>query len=159
MKKRLAPLFVAALAIAGITTGSVPSRLTPGSATAFVGVEEAAAATPVCTWVRTRPTDNNRRALVPVVSTSNNSADCVLRRGNDNTAVATLQFALRHCWGENINVDGVFGGQTEAAVLRVQGKMGVSRDGIWGRKSTTSKNARWLDGTNPLSCGALVPGF
>ena len=55
-----------------------------------------------------------------------------LQRGDDGPAVATLQRALRESRYWVGGVDGVFGLNTEHAVLAVQKANGLTRDGIYG---------------------------
>ncbi|MDO4565664.1 MAG: M14 family zinc carboxypeptidase [Clostridia bacterium] len=56
----------------------------------------------------------------------------VLRYGERGGKVRLLQLALKRA-GENINIDGIFGRRTLAAVQRFQTQNGLSADGIVGR--------------------------
>ena len=58
-----------------------------------------------------------------------------LRRGSKGDAVRELQLALYHLDHENLMVDGIFGGKTEAAVRDFQEKCGLTADGIVGPKT------------------------
>ena len=58
-----------------------------------------------------------------------------LRRGSKGDAVRELQLALYHLDHENLMVDGIFGGKTEAAVRDFQDKCGLTVDGIVGPKT------------------------
>ena len=64
--------------------------------------------------------------------TANGDANCVLGRGNQSAAVATLQGALNRCNGQGIAVDGIFGPATEQAVRNVQRANGIRVDGVYG---------------------------
>jgi peptidoglycan hydrolase-like protein with peptidoglycan-binding domain len=55
----------------------------------------------------------------------------IVRRGDENHPVKTLQYLLR-AHGQNIAADGIFGPRTEAAVRAVQQASGVGVDGIVG---------------------------
>ena len=69
------------------------------------------------------------------------SYDCYLERGAENYGVQELQYSLRFCNGQNIAVDGVFGGATEQAVKNVQYKHGLVVDGVYG--PDTSRVMKW----------------
>lgn len=58
-----------------------------------------------------------------------------LRRGSKGDAVRELQLALYHLDHEDLMVDGIFGGKTEAAVRDFQAKCGLTADGIVGPKT------------------------
>ncbi|MEL7349377.1 MAG: peptidoglycan-binding domain-containing protein, partial [Pseudomonadota bacterium] len=55
----------------------------------------------------------------------------VLRQGDNGPAVRRLQRALIAA-GERVTADGIFGARTAAALKRVQGSLGLVRDGIAG---------------------------
>jgi len=58
----------------------------------------------------------------------------ILRKGNSGPAVKVLQNLLNQ-WGANLNVDGVFGSKTEAAVKDFQSTHKLTADGIVGPKT------------------------
>jgi peptidoglycan hydrolase-like protein with peptidoglycan-binding domain len=58
----------------------------------------------------------------------------VVKRGDDNENVRTVQFLLNHR-GCDIAVDGVFGPQTEAEVRALQGRQGLTVDGQVGNQT------------------------
>ena len=55
----------------------------------------------------------------------------VLRNGNQNLAVFTLQNWLNAVAGEKLQADGVFGRLTEAALVRYQRRKGLVSDGLF----------------------------
>ncbi len=66
------------------------------------------------------------------------AADGVLKKGSSGDAVVTVQKKLKQ-WGYyNGAVDGVFGSQTEAAVIYFQRKNGLTPDGIVGKKTAAA---------------------
>jgi peptidoglycan hydrolase-like protein with peptidoglycan-binding domain len=70
-------------------------------------------------------------------STSNNSSDWTgqtLRKGNQGEAVKDLQRMLNSV-GYNIKVDGIFGSETEKAVISFQKSAGIQIDGVAGNQT------------------------
>ena len=66
------------------------------------------------------------------------AADDVLKKGSSGDAVVAVQKKLKQ-WGYyNGTVDGVFGSQTEAAVIYFQRKNGLTPDGIVGKKTAAA---------------------
>ncbi|QER90454.1 peptidoglycan-binding domain-containing protein [Streptomyces tendae] len=101
----------------------------------------AAAAYPWCTssaWTQSADTTWTTRP-----STSNTNTTCVMAQGSTGAGVTSLQKALRHCYGRNIAIDGVFGPATEAALKYAQGRAGVSQDGEYG--PVTRNAILWAD--------------
>ncbi|MEL6774077.1 MAG: peptidoglycan-binding protein, partial [Pseudomonadota bacterium] len=66
-----------------------------------------------------------------VATRANADATPVLRQGDNGPAVRRLQRALIAA-GERVTADGIFGARTAAALKRVQGSLGLVRDGIAG---------------------------
>ena len=58
----------------------------------------------------------------------------ILRKGNKGPAVKALQNLLNQ-WGANLNVDGIFGAKTEAAVKDFQSTHKLTADGVVGPKT------------------------
>lgn len=58
-----------------------------------------------------------------------------LRRGNSGDEVADLQALLNAKYGADLDIDGVFGAKTEAAVKAFQQAHGLTADGIVGSKT------------------------
>lgn len=61
----------------------------------------------------------------------------LLRRGSLGDEVRKLQANLNSVMGENLEVDGVFGGGTQRVLQSFQTKYGLGVDGIYGRGSET----------------------
>ena len=59
----------------------------------------------------------------------------ILRMGSLGPAVALLQLALNRAQGAQLVPDGVFGAQTESALLRFQREHGLRPDGVAGRET------------------------
>ena len=104
----------------------------------LVAANPAAASAPYCrssTWQAT----SQRTVLVPSV---NGSWRCYMGRGAHSAAVSALQRSLNACYatviGTRLRVDGVFGSRTQAALLRVQRKLHIRRDGIYGPQTALS---------------------
>ena len=71
----------------------------------------------------------------------------VLRRGQDSgePPVERLQFMLNFVKGaDDLDVDGIFGPKTEAAVRAFQHNENLSVDGIVGRQTWSALLRRWL---------------
>ncbi|MFM9700054.1 peptidoglycan-binding domain-containing protein [Streptomyces europaeiscabiei] len=69
-------------------------------------------------------------AWLPVCSGTDTS--CELRLGHKNAGVLALQVSLNQCYSQGIPEDGDFGPVTEAALKRVQAKVGTTVDGLYG---------------------------
>ena len=61
----------------------------------------------------------------------------LLRRGSLGDEVKKLQANLNSVMGENLEVDGVFGGGTQRVLQSFQTKYGLEVDGVYGRGSET----------------------
>ena len=71
----------------------------------------------------------------------------ILRKGqlSGEPPVARLQFMLNFVKGvDELDVDGIFGPKTEAAVRAFQQNENLSVDGIVGRQTWTALLRRWL---------------
>ncbi len=71
----------------------------------------------------------------------------ILRRGqlSGEAPVERLQFMLNFVGGvDDLDVDGIFGPKTEAAVRAFQQNENLSVDGIVGRQTWTALLRRWL---------------
>jgi peptidoglycan hydrolase-like protein with peptidoglycan-binding domain len=90
----------------------------------------ASAATPACTSYAAFDEVGTNVVWVPVASTFNTS--CHLQRGYANSGVKQLQWSMNACYGESLVTDGIFGSATEAALKRVQKRIGVTADGVYG---------------------------
>lgn len=76
--------------------------------------------------------NGNFDAAIP--STSNNSGnfDCIDGINNTGAAVKQIQTSLNHCYGQNLQVDGIYGMMTSNAMKVAQGRLGVTQDGVYG---------------------------
>lgn len=74
-----------------------------------------------------------------------------LQQGDRGVAVKALQFALRQKYQYDLQVDGVFGPRTAAAVRSFQAHMGLTADGIAGRQTWAALTAHFeqLPNTGP----------
>ena len=76
----------------------------------------------------------------------------VLRKGQHESepVVYQLQYMLNYVSGTNeLDIDGIFGPKTEAAVKLFQGNEGLSADGIVGRQTWTALLIRFLTFSPP----------
>ncbi len=77
-------------------------------------------------------TQTSQTFNIPNQSVSNDTYSGVLRQGDRGSAVSDLQSRLSSAGYYNGAIDGVFGQQTEDAVLRLQRDRGLTADGIAG---------------------------
>ena len=125
----------AALAIAAATA------LLP----ALTSATPASAATPTCQGTSlVTGLNSGKQIRIPTVGNATpNQWACQLAEGNSGPAVARLQIDLNDCYGNilpngYITVDGIFGPDTQAALIAAQ-KAGTSTpDGIYGPKTAHS---------------------
>jgi peptidoglycan hydrolase-like protein with peptidoglycan-binding domain len=80
----------------------------------------------------TSPTVNQAGGWVYLPVTSSGSSHCIMRQGARGVQVETLQFALNHCYGENLRYDGDFGPLTRRALERAQRADNINDDGVYG---------------------------
>lgn len=71
----------------------------------------------------------------PYVGAGEHWTDCYMKPGVTGDGVRVLQRALRNCYGENITVDGSFGPATGSALRRVQSRLGIASDGLYGNQT------------------------
>lgn len=92
----------------------------------------APAALPSCGEARLLDFGNRVSAHVPVVS-GTNDYKCILTQGHHNWGVVVLQISLKECEGQTgLDVDGIYGPDTAAAVTKVQHKYRIAEDGVYG---------------------------
>lgn len=93
------------------------------------------AATPICTTYATVHAPSGYYLVLP--TTASGSANCYLAQGANSAAVRVLQDSLNSCMGANpvLAVDGDYGPATRNAVLAVQKKYGLTRDGVYGAQT------------------------
>ena len=71
-------------------------------------------------------------------TTDDLSTTCAFKTSTDYSFAAQwLQTALHDCYGQKIDIDGIFGPSTKTALEVVQRKIGVTDDGVYG--PTTGK--------------------
>jgi murein L,D-transpeptidase YcbB/YkuD len=73
--------------------------------------------------------------------TGGGTIDCYMGRGAHSSAVGALQYAMNRCYQQGLAVDNDFGPATQAALRRVQGRVGVKQDGGYGK--ITRHAMRW----------------
>lgn len=133
----------------------VPLVLTAGvSASILASSSPASAATPNCTRQEYWASDNSGVGFVwAPVNSSGSTVRCTMRRGAEHSGVKALQSALRYCYNQDITIDGDFGSGTESALKRVQTRIGVSSDGIYGPTTATHISMRAVtdDGCGRIS--------
>jgi peptidoglycan hydrolase-like protein with peptidoglycan-binding domain len=101
--------------------------------TLLVSGSPASASAPYCrasTWQET----SQRTVALPVSGIG--GWRCYMARGAHSPAVAALQRSMNNCYstviGAQLRVDGDFGTRTRTALLRVQRKLHIRRDGVYG---------------------------
>ncbi|WP_412747558.1 peptidoglycan-binding domain-containing protein [Krasilnikovia sp. M28-CT-15] len=107
------------------------AALTTGLLTGISPAAPAAAALPGCVdtgWA----IGAEHRMQIQVPWDRNNHTNCTLQSGARNDGARALQRALHYCYHENIAVDGDFGDGTKRALRRVQGRLHVTADGVYG---------------------------
>ncbi|PJI95160.1 peptidoglycan-binding domain-containing protein [Luteimicrobium subarcticum] len=73
----------------------------------------------------------------PITTTTSNEL-CSMAQGqadnfgSGNSPVYSLQLALKRCYHQSIDADGVFGPATRNALIAAQGVAKVTQDGVWG---------------------------
>jgi peptidoglycan hydrolase-like protein with peptidoglycan-binding domain len=97
----------------------------------------------------------NDLVRVPTIGTGTGNWVCELGPGNAGPAVARLQIALNDCNRHaKLTVDGIYGPDTEAAVVAVQQHEPVTVDGIYGQM--TAAYMTWpVVGSNGGSCDRI----
>ena len=132
---------VGAAAVALIAGMTVPAQAADGSV-------ERAAARPRCAATAPKRITTGSTAWVPA-ATTRGSIDCWLAydTAGYNPATYRLQESLRAAEGQSIAVDGYFGTGTERAVLNVQARYGLVRDGVYGPSTGWAMNWRGANGS------------
>jgi hypothetical protein len=122
-----------------------------------VGAAPAAAALPTCTSFQIITWDGSN-ARVPSVG-FNGTAQCLLRRGNRNEGVRTLQYLIAcNDWailpdGRHVERDGVFGSITETGLRLVQADKHIRVDGVYGPETRDHTSWPIFSGTGHfISC-------
>jgi len=115
--------------------------LITGGAVAVAPPASAAVAYTVCThsW----DIYDNFSRLAPLPSTSNHVFQCFLTNGDTGAGVRTLQRTLNQCYGRGLEVDGVFGDDTEAALRFAQEDANIGDDGEYGPVTREAIRMRW----------------
>ncbi|SDK73129.1 Putative peptidoglycan binding domain-containing protein [Nocardioides sp. YR527] len=94
---------------------------------------------------------NYRMAMV-YDSNSTYSPLCYLNPGHTGNAVKTLQRALNQCYGRSLDVDGIYGDDTKAAVKVAQGRLGLKQDGLFGPNTSKAMSWPWNDDIRYRGC-------
>ncbi|MGH3462909.1 MAG: peptidoglycan-binding domain-containing protein [Kribbellaceae bacterium] len=126
--RRLASLAATAtLAVAGLTA-TAPT---------------AGAALPTCNASGSVPVAKNWSLISPNIFDTHNFR-CILRYGDRYgdweiyNSVLTLQRTLNYCYRTHLAVDGIYGSQTRAAVMRVQRLHKIKVDGVYGPQTRSA---------------------
>lgn len=78
--------------------------------------------------------------------------------GSAGDGVETLQLTLRTCYGmSDVAVDGDFGSITRSALIDVQGREGITPDGLYGEQ--TYRNLKWPRYTDGSRNGCAYTGY
>jgi hypothetical protein len=97
------------------------------------------------------------RYVIPADDADDQAAarDCVLTvDSGDGAPVEALQLALRGCYLQPIDADGVYGDATRAAVANVQAQVGVDPDGSYGPQTAGAIAWPTTDDNGDMSCVA-----
>ncbi|NLT54656.1 MAG: peptidoglycan-binding protein, partial [Actinomycetales bacterium] len=125
----VAALFVA-LCVAPSSAATVPSPAVRSVAGAGSAAPRLAAhRPPTCTRSAVLVSSEERAADQVFPVSAAGKVDCVLARGATGAGVRTLQRSLNVCYRASLQVDGVFGRRTRAALVAVQRSLDVSVDG------------------------------
>lgn len=125
MKRTLAALGAAAAVFGGMVSIAPTASAADGWCTTTVGVDR-----------------GGYHTLVP--ATSSGSTSCLMGKGSSGEAVEALQLALVICHGlDTGGIDGVYGGQTVAAVRTLQSQTGLYPDGVYGPDTRGKVSWRW----------------
>ncbi|KAK4464973.1 zinc D-Ala-D-Ala carboxypeptidase [Cladorrhinum samala] len=84
---------------------------------------------------------NSWRISYPSLSGSSGN-NCIMNVGARGSGVKSVQEAINRCYGGNLDADSKYGELTKKEVKKVQQKIGVAQDGIWGPK-TGAKMKFW----------------
>ncbi|MCX5560155.1 peptidoglycan-binding protein [Streptomyces sp. NBC_00038] len=122
-----AGLSAAAVALAGV--GLAVTTATPASALS------------ACSGSKTLYTASGALANLPALNGS--IYNCQLAQGNAGTGVKRLQLALNLCYDRDLDLDGIFGPATKAALVYAQGKAGTAADGIYGPNTRDAIKWPW----------------
>ena len=139
------------------------------TAAALVTAAPAAHAYPTCDGTKLTGVGSHLfSAIVPAYTAGNDTLDCVMGVGNQSWGVIVLQLTLNKCYGQHIDVDGIYGQQTRQAVAnaqtweRVAFRRPVSTDGAYGPE--TRRAMHWYGeqtgqgGTNPINICMRLDG-
>lgn len=158
MKKTLATVACALTVIMAIPLVTGNTKL------GGVGVDVVSAATgdtsapttPVKTTPTTPTTPTSTAVKTTTASTSvNGNIKRVLAFGSTGDDVKRLQTMLNSV-GYKLNIDGIYGKLTQAAVKSYQGQNGLKADGIFGSKTLTSLNAK-VASTTKTTASTVTP--
>ncbi|KAK4224219.1 zinc D-Ala-D-Ala carboxypeptidase [Podospora fimiseda] len=72
---------------------------------------------------------NSRRINYTSLSSG---GSCIMGVGAKGSSVKSVQEAINKCYGGSFDTDGKYGELTKKAVKKMQKKIGVPQDGIWG---------------------------
>ncbi|CAL9300402.1 hypothetical protein SUDANB51_05020 [Streptomyces sp. enrichment culture] len=115
-----------------------------------------AASYPTCNGVKTVKAGGTDTVKQPYHKGSD-TRNCILKYGNESSAVKELQFNLLHCHNLSTGgLDGIYGDKTREAVEAVQRDAKIDVDGIYG--PDTRKAMDWYFYRNGDPGRSCLPG-
>lgn len=131
-----------------LASGLLALMILPGVASVGAAAPAEAATIPRCAATTPRTITTGSTAWVPAATTQG-SWRCYLQLDTSgyNPATYRLQESLRAAEGQNIGVDGYYGAGTKQAVLNVQSRYGLTRDGEYGPNTGQAMRWRGANGT------------
>lgn len=100
-----------------------------------VTAASAHAADGVCTGSAAVQNGSTGLHFVYPINVANNTLYCYLQYGHTGGGVRALQKNMNSCYGKRLELDGIFGPATRAALRDVQSRIGAAVDGVYGRET------------------------
>ncbi|MCK1794895.1 peptidoglycan-binding protein [Streptomyces sp. XM4193] len=152
----LAAAGTSALAITsfvGVSHATAPAAQEQGDRVGQVRTVPAEVSTKAAGYCTTSKTFRKNGYVYTLPVDSNGNRGCTMGQGAGGKHVTALQNALKFCYSQSIDVDGIWGPRTTVALKNAQKKMGVTADGRFG--PNTNAKTKWRaikdDPNNPVS--------